>query len=279
MVKKKPVLGMVLGLSIAATVAVLFSASLDSGGVSAAQAQGTQGQGRIVYNPPKPEDAPKSIKNAVMLGYHILKDTQKYAGQYVGNQLNCTDCHFNAGLTKGGQNGGLSLVGVGATYPKYRKRENYSVDLVTRTNNCFERSMNGTPLPANGKEMTAIVTYYTWISKGLPIYGKIPWLGLKHLKSSHKPDRAAGKKIFANDCARCHGGNGQGTPMAPPLWGSYSFNDGAGMRKLPNFAAFVHMNMPREDPNTSVAQAIDVAAYVTAQPRPHFQKEKPQEPA
>jgi len=227
----------------------------------------------VVYNPPAPKDAPASIKDAVMLGYHILKETNKYAGAYVGNALSCTNCHFNAGLTRGGKNGGLSLVGVGATYPAYKKRENYAVDLVTRTNDCFERSMNGTPLPANSKEMTAIVTYYQWISRGLPIYAKIPWLGLKLLQSSHKPDKAAGAKVFAQKCVMCHGSHGQGTPAAPPLWGPQSFNDGAGMAKLPKFAAFVHLNMPRENPDLSVAQALDVAAHVTTQARPHFHKQ------
>jgi len=228
----------------------------------------------VVYNPPAPESAPADIKEAVMLGYHIVKETKKYAGEYVGNALSCTNCHFNAGMTRGGKNGGLSLVGVGATYPAYKKRENYAVNLITRTNDCFERSMNGKPLPASGKEMTAVVTYYQWISKGLPIYAEIPWLGLPLLKSSHQPHQAEGKKILAQNCTACHGSNGEGTPLGPPLWGPNSFNKGAGLAKLENFAAFVHLNMPRENPDLSDAQALDVAAYVTTQPRPHF-KGKP----
>jgi len=119
-----------------------------------------------------------------MLGYNIMTDTRKYADGYVGNRLDCDDCHFKGGITEGGKNGGLSLVGVAATYPKFRKRQNYAVDLVARTNDCFERSMNGKPLPPDSKEMTAIVTYYQWISKGLPIYADIPWLGIKLIKKS-----------------------------------------------------------------------------------------------
>ena len=69
-----------------------------------------------------------------MLGYNILMDTQKYAPQFVGNKMNCRNCHFEAGRTKNG----VSLVGVGAAYPWYRERHRDSVNLVTRTNDCFE---------------------------------------------------------------------------------------------------------------------------------------------
>ncbi len=205
-----------------------------------------------------------------MLGYNILTNTRKYAAGYVGNDLDCDNCHFKGGMTEGGKNGGLSLVGVAAIYPEYKKRQNYSVDLVTRTNDCFQRSMNGKPLPADSKEMTAIVTYYQWISKGLPIYADIPWLGVKHLKSAYKPDAAKGKQAFARKCAMCHGDNGQGTLAAPPLWGKASFNDGAGMAKLDNFAAFAHFNMPLGNPDLSIEEALDVAEFVTTGPRPHF---------
>ncbi|BEQ13899.1 hypothetical protein [Desulfoferula mesophila] len=73
---------------------------------------------QVVFDPPRPEDAPESIRDGVMLGYHILMDTQTYAKEYVGNTLNCRNCHFNAGRERNT----LSLVGVAVTYPKYRER-------------------------------------------------------------------------------------------------------------------------------------------------------------
>jgi thiosulfate dehydrogenase len=224
------------------------------------------GECPVTFNPPLPEDAPADIKDAIMLGYNILMDTQKYAAKYVGNKLNCKNCHFEAGRSKEG----LSLVGVGATYPKYTARHKFSVDLVSRTNDCFERSMNGRPLPSGTKEMNAIITYYQWISKGLPIYAEIPWLGLKHIQSTQPPDLAKGRQTFAGQCAACHGANGQGTQIAPPLWGNGSFNDGAGMAKLANLAAFANHFMPKGNPDLSPEQAFDVGAFVTSQPRPHF---------
>lgn len=224
----------------------------------------------ISFNPPQPQEAPPDIRDAVMLGYNILMDTQKYAPQFVGNKMNCRNCHFEAGRTKKG----VSLVGVGAAYPKYRERQHYSVNLVRRTNDCFERSMNGKPLPYDSKEMNAIVTYYHWISKGLPIYANIPWLGLKFIESTHQPTPTNGKEVYAQKCMVCHGGNGEGTPIAPPLWGKDSFNDGASMAQLAYLAAFAHEFMPQGGPALTNEEALDVAAFATGQPRPHFVPKK-----
>jgi thiosulfate dehydrogenase len=228
------------------------------------------GSPRVVYNPPSPQDAPEDIREAVLLGYNIMVATQKYAAPYVGNSLNCVSCHFKGGITEGGKGGGLSLVGVGASYPKYRSRHKYATDLVTRTNSCFERSMNGQPLPADSKEMAAVMAYYQWISKGLPIYAQIPWLGLPALKPANSPDKAHGAQVFGQKCAACHGVGGEGTKAAPPLWGAKSFNDGAGMSHLDTFAAFSHLNMPYGNPDLTADQAWDVAGFVTTQNRPHF---------
>jgi len=227
-------------------------------------------EGAVLFNPPRPEEAPPSIRDTVMLGYRILTETQKYAPDYVGNKLNCTNCHFDGGREKET----ISLVGASAVYPKYRKRHHDAVDLVTRTNSCFERSLNGRPLPPESKEMTAIITYYQWISKNLPIYGEIPWLGLRPLKSDHKSDMERGNRIYAGKCAVCHGVSGEGTPIAPPLWGPDSFNDGAGMSTPKTFAAFTHRFMPKGAPDLTVEQSLDVAAFGTAQPRPHFKGKK-----
>ncbi len=226
--------------------------------------------GEVIFNPPKPEDAPEKIRDAVVYGYNILKNTRKLMPEYVGNNLDCTNCHFDAGRERET----LSLVGVAAAYPKYRDRQDYAVDLQSRTQDCFERSMNGRSPAMDSKEMTAIITYYQWISKDLPIYTDIPWLGLKHLKSKHTADEAAGQVVFTGKCAPCHGKEGQGTPIAPPLWGTGSFNDGAGMHKFKNMSAFVKYYMPKGAPDLNEAQAMDVSEFVLNHPRPHLTKSK-----
>ena len=226
----------------------------------------TEKTSSVSFNPPQPQEAPPDIRDAVMLGYNIMMDTPKYAPQYVGNKMKCRNCHFEAGRTKDG----VSLVGVGAAYPRYRERHRYSVNLVMRTNDCFERSMNGRPLPSNSKEMSAIITYFHWISKGLPIYADIPWLGLNPIKSNHQPNPTKGKEVYVQKCAACHGDNGQGTPIGPPLWGKDAFNDGASMAQLAYLAAFTHKFMPQGNPQLTEEESVDVAAFATGKPRPHF---------
>ena len=223
-------------------------------------------QGAVAFDPPRPEDAPADLREAVLYGHALFTDTQKHAAGHVGNRLNCTNCHFEGGRSRDG----ISLVGVAAIYPRYRERTRYATDLVSRTNECFQRSMNGSPLPPESKEMQALIAYYQWISRGLPIYGEIPWLGMKRLASRHAPDHATGKIVYSDKCAFCHGVDGSGSPAGPPVWGDGSFNDGAGMWRLQTFAAFARWNMPRTAPDLSDDQALDVAAFVAAQPRPHF---------
>lgn len=271
--------------AIAAILALVFSGFLDfqstppipsqSRGAAALtiadQPPVIQSEGVPVYSPPRPEEAPEDIREAVMLGYNIIVDTKTYAGEYVGNDLNCTNCHFNGGMNHAGHGGGLSLVGVAAKYPKYRSRREGSADLVQRTNGCFERSQNGKALPPNSDEMIALMTYYHWISKGVPIYADIPWLGLqKFPDAAQKGNIQAGTDVYGSTCAPCHGPDGQGTTIAPPLWGPGSYNDGAGMSRPDTLAPFALLNMPKGNPTLTKDQAMDVATYVNNQPRPHF---------
>ncbi|WP_435550624.1 c-type cytochrome [Desulfobacterium sp. N47] len=262
---------------IGSAVSLFFNRFIDIGSSKTIETSAPKTKpigGTVSYNPPLLQDAPADIKDAVMLGSNIMMNTQKYAAGYVGNKLNCTNCHFNGGITEGSRNGGLSLVGVAAKYPKYRKQSKGITDLLSRTNSCFEKSMNGKPLPSDSKEMIALVTYYQWISKGLPIYADIPWLGVGKIISTHIADPANGKQVFLQQCTVCHGNDGQGTLRAPPLWGSVSFNDGAGMHKPENLAAFAYYNMPKTNPYLIAEQALDVAAFISAQPRPHFAAKK-----
>ena len=72
---------------------------------------------------------------------------------------------------------------------RYLARDKIVEDIVIRVNGCFERSENGKPPPPYGREMQAIVAYLHWISKGVPIYADVPWLGVEPIQSAHKPDR------------------------------------------------------------------------------------------
>jgi len=226
---------------------------------------------QLSYNLLDPEQAPPGIHDTVMLGFHIMTDTPKYAADFVGDDLSCTNCHFSAGNTTGGKNGSISLAGIAAAYPTYNARSGEVTTLPERINGCFKRSMNGKAMPLNSKEMDAMITYLHWISKNFPIYQSIPWRGLQSIQTSREPDSKSGEKIFLAKCALCHGKKGEGGIRIPPLWGSTSFNDGAGMNKIDTFASFIYANMPYEDPSLTQEEAYDVASFVIQKPRPKYE--------
>jgi len=225
-----------------------------------------------------PEMAPPDIAEDVMKGYWIMVDTQKNAKEYVGNRLNCRNCHFQAGNTLGGKNGSISLVGVSHVYPRYSKRAGRNINLAERINNCFRRSLNGKPLPINGPEMKALLAYLGWISSPVKDYDSFPWLGLPRIVKDYRPNKENGEKLFQQCCAACHKDDGQGTQLEkeeqildiPPLWGPESFNDGAGMNRIAMFAPFVWLNMPYMEPVLSEEEVMDIAEYVTSQSRAKF---------
>lgn len=232
-----------------------------------------QGFKNIHFELSDPEEAPSSLAELVMLGYHIMNDTKKYVSVYAGDRLNCSNCHFAGGNSTGGENAGLSLAGVAAVYPAYVERFGRVISLEERINNCFEKSMNGTPLPLDSKEMLALTTYFHWISKNYPIYAKVPWIGLQPLKKEYTPVPEQGKMIWNAKCAICHGSDGQGrreTTFIPPVWGMHAFNDEAGMNQQGTLEAFIYWNMPYTNASLTIEEAQDVAAFIISQPHPHF---------
>jgi thiosulfate dehydrogenase len=143
----------------------------------------------------------------------------------------------------------------------------------------MERSMNGRALALDSREMKAFLAYIKWLSTGIPDGAKIVGSGTKPVQ---EPNRAAdlrhGAEVYAGKCLACHGDNGQGLRVEaryqfPPLWGPDSYNDGAGMARLLNAAAFAKHNMPFgitfDAPLLTDDEAYDVAGYINSQPRPH----------
>lgn len=233
------------------------------------------------FNLVDPEQAPHEIRHSVVRGYHLIINTDFYSKKFGSNELSCTNCHFCGGDTLGGKNGGISLVGVTTEYPRFSKRDGKVITIIDRLNNCFRRSMNGHPPAADSEEMTDIVNYLKWISKEVESIKNIPWLGLPDITSKHQPDPKEGKKLYERYCAACHQPNGEGGGVLdsgdqktiPPIWGPHSFNDGAGMSNMSMLAPFILLNMPYKQATLTEEQALDVAAYVLEQPRPHFVKQ------
>lgn len=221
-----------------------------------------------------PEQAPEEIREEVMLGHRLMSYTNTLLPQYVGNSLQCGHCHFSCGNTTGGKGGGIPLAGIGHLYPSYNPRSKKVITLEERINGCFMRSMNGLPLPEESKEMKAMVAYIHWISSECPKDFTIPWRGLRRIESTQTASKERGEKLFAQKCAPCHGDEGEGGVRAPPLWGPYSFNSGAGMNDIDIFASFIYHNMPWGNPELTAEEAYDIAAFVTTQPRSKYKHPK-----
>ncbi|MCH7342005.1 c-type cytochrome [Pelomonas sp. CA6] len=213
-------------------------------------------------------------------GMRLNAETQQLLPKHVGNQLNCASCHLNAGTVADGS----PYVGVSAFFPSYAPRAGKVITLEDRINGCFRRSMNGKPLPVDSEDMKAMVVYFDWMKGHTRKEDKVAGRGVGKIDPNIVPNVENGQKVYAAQCAVCHGQNGEGLKDAagrsvyPPLWGDQSFNIGAGMARTYTAAAFVKRNMPigfhEKFPlgqgGLSDQDAVDVAEYFAHQPRPDF---------
>ena len=224
----------------------------------------------------------KALKEKVEYGRELLAHTATYLGpngtvSKSTNGLNCQNCHLNAGTVIFGNNYGS----VNSLYPKFRARSGTIENLYKRVNDCIQRSLNGTAIDSNSKEMQSITAYINYIGSDVEKGKKAVGSGFKDLGYL---DRAAniknGMAVYEAKCQSCHQPDGKGMLNAtknefiyPALWGDHSFNDGAGLYRISNFAKYVKYNMPQgttfKNPVLSDEEAWDVAAFVNSQPRPH----------
>jgi thiosulfate dehydrogenase len=199
--------------------------------------------------------------------------------RFSGSTLYCTSCHLDSGTKQYG----LPFMGVSQAYPQYRGREDQVQGLEKRINGCFERSLNGKELPADSKEMKAMVAYIGWLSKDMP--KKVAGLGIpKYEPPNRKADVKNGELAYDRFCMSCHGKNGNGyqsmsagssgSHVVPALWGASSYNNGAGMNRLLTTAAFIQGNMPLgtawNHPAITTEDAYDIAGYLSSMKRPQM---------
>ncbi len=219
-------------------------------------------------------------------GKRLIAQTTEYLGpdvadpkmRYMDSRLACASCHIGAGVDPGN----LSLATAFSKYPRISPRSGGNETIQDRINGCMMRSMNGRALPEGSVEMTAMVAYLRFL-------GNQDAASSATRRKDHDPpafktpnrvaDLKAGEDVFAKRCAACHGSEGAGVAAArdlihgfvfPPLWGSNSFNDGAGMHRVLTAARFVKARMPLGNADLSDDQALDVAAFLNSKPRPEM---------
>ena len=224
------------------------------------------------FNPPDESKIPDGeMGRMIRLGRDIFTHTQEFAKPFVGNDLQCVNCH----LDRGRRPDSAPLWGAYVTYPAFRKKTNHVDTLQDRIAGCFKYSMNGKAPAADSETMNALVVYSFWMAEGAPTGLKLSGQGYPKLpKPAREPNFEAGKTVYDKNCSLCHGADGQGqsvdkTTVFPALWGSRSYNWGAGMHAIDTSAGFIKANMPLGLANTlSVQDAWDVAYFVNGHERP-----------
>ena len=213
----------------------------------------------------------------VKYGRELMINTALYigpegkVGEYLGNKMNCSNCHQEGGTKPFSFNLMLSH----DNYPQYRAREGKVLTLAERVNNCIERPHNGKPLPLDSREMTAFLSYLKWINGFVPKdenFGGAKNLGINFPPRAASSER--GSNLFVLHCQTCHGVNGEGQMKAdntsyayPPLWGENAYQPGSSMHRIIKLAQWLKANMPYgkatwDKPFLSDEEALDLAAFV-----------------
>ena len=222
---------------------------------------------RSPFRVPKESEAGDSVTLAsARRGRALIHSTRDSLPAYVGNALNCGNCHMGDGTVRDA----MPLVGAYSRFPQYRARSGKVELIEDRINDCFLRSMNGRALDRGGRDMRDIVGYIAFLSRGYPVGMDMEGQGVPKLEPL-PGDTSRGREVFSIRCVACHGADGGGTTAAPPLWGPRSYNIGAGMARVRTAAAFIRQLMPRDRPGSLTPQeAFDVATYMNTRPRPDF---------
>lgn len=205
------------------------------------------------FKPRELSEIPKgAFGDKIRKGYQLFVNSQQLNGQYVGNQLNCTNCHLDAGSKAYA----APMWAAYLAYPEFRKKNNRISNFAERVQGCFNFSMNGKAPAIDSPELVAISAYSYWLLMGglLDAFGMqdqpVPEMSDKALqeggnvasfklpgpltdkvkldarghmpgrafaaldKPAQAPSPARGAKVYGQHCALCHGSEGQGRVMA-----------------------------------------------------------------
>ena len=207
-----------------------------------------------------------SMGASIRRGLYLMRFTPESLPQYATSGLRCTSCHQDDGIKLSAG----SLTGVHARFPQYMSRTGAVIDLADRINYCFTRSLAGNALPKESREMEDLLAYMAFISAGVPTGYHMSTAAMPKMPTELVGDAQRGERLFVEKtCSACHGANGEGMGVLPPLWGPKSYSIGASMARVERAAAFIYRNMPQAAPGTlSEQEAWDLAAYINGKPRP-----------
>lgn len=244
-----------------AALAFVLAACADSPAPAAAAFDETR------YVAKREADIPDdSMGASIRRGLYLIRFTPESLPQYATSGLRCTSCHQDDGI----KHAAGSLVGAHARFPQYLVRTGAVIDLGDRVNYCITRSLAGNALPKDSREMEDILAYLAFVSEGVPTGYHMSTARMPGMPTELEGNADRGKQLYVEKtCNTCHGANGEGMGVLPPLWGPKSYSIGASMARIERAAAFIYRNMPQVNPGSLTEQeAWDLAAYINSQPRP-----------
>lgn len=215
---------------------------------------------------------------SVLRGREIFVNSGTNAGEFIGNDLSCSNCHLDDGRRPNSAPVWAAVL----NYPTFRGKNQQINTIEDRIIGCFTYSTNaqgspsGGPPPRGHQVLKDLQSYFFFLADGAPLNQKVRGIGYPKLSETELGyDWRRGEQVFTDHCALCHGMDGagrrdlNGRVIFPPLWGAGSFNWGAGMHRIPTAAAFIKANMPFGRPGSLTDQeAWDVAAFVNSHERP-----------
>lgn len=215
---------------------------------------------------------------AIRRGKAIFDDPASFASAYVGNSMACKNCHLDSGRKADSS----PMWAAWVRYPLFRSKDNAVNTMEDRIRGCFRYSMNapnspsGGPPPPGSNVYRDLQSYFHWLATGAPTGAKLAGGGFPTPPLTDAGyDPARGAPLFQQKCGSCHGPDGEGARQPdgkvvyPPLWGSRSYNWGAGMARVDLAAGFIKANMPFDQPGSlSDQDAWDIAAFVDSHERP-----------
>ncbi|GAB3628156.1 cytochrome C [Pandoraea terrae] len=158
--------GMRAGLASVLASGLIANALATDTASSAPAPNASTSSAEKAFTPPSESAMPTDeFKKSVKLGEQIFNHTQKFAGKYVSNSLNCASCHLDAGRMPNSS----PLWAAHISYPAYRSKNGDVNSFAERLQGCFVYSMNGKAPPLGDPVLVALESYAYWLAKGAPV--------------------------------------------------------------------------------------------------------------
>ncbi len=134
----------------------------------------------------------------LVYGMRLMTETKALEPDHVGSELNCGACHPNGGTVASAS----PFNGLASVFPADSPRSGRAISLEERINGCFLRSMNGTRLLEDSKEMKAMIAFMAFMKGDRAESGGIVGRGTDPVDNRLVPDPVRGKALFEFELRR-----------------------------------------------------------------------------